>query len=158
MTTYGRMNGILLGGLIGGSAEVVAVALYALLAGAGGWVVAQGVSEATFGARFSGGDAVLVGLAVHFALSLAIAACMVLALPALLARVGRSGVVLVSAAALVGIWAMNFFIVLPRIAPEFVAMVPLWLSFLSKLSFGVALGLVLIGPGRFSASPRRTPA
>ena len=147
------MAGGLAGGLAGGTIEVLVVALYALLAGAGGWIVAEGVSRATFGALFNGGDAVLVGLTVHFALSLLIAACFVALLPVLLHRIGRRGVVLAAATALVGVWAMNFFVVLPRIAPEFVAMVPLWLSFLSKLSFGLVMGLVLV-----SGSRRRTPA
>jgi hypothetical protein len=149
----GRLNRVLVGGLAGGAAEVLVVALYALLAGTGGWMVAESVSRATFGAWFSGGDAVLVGLTVHFALSLLIAACFVAVLPVLMHRIGRRGVVLAAAAALVAVWAANFFAVLPRIAPEFVAMVPLWLSFLSKLSFGVVMGLVLV-----SGSRRRTPA
>lgn len=149
----GRMNGALLGGVAGGTAEVLVVMVYALLAGAAGSVVAAGVSEATFGAAFSGNDAVLVGLAVHFGLSFLIAACFVPLVPRLLHRIGRQGVVLAAAAALVTVWALNFFVVLPRIAPEFVAMVPLWLSFLSKLSFGLALGLVLV-----SGSRPRTPA
>lgn len=149
--TMGRNDRILVGGLAGGAAEVLVVALYAMLAGAGGWVVAAGVSQATFGAAFTGSAAVLVGLAVHFALSLLIAACFVALLPVLLHRIGRRGVVLASALALVGVWAMNFFVVLPRIAPEFVTMVPLWLSFLSKLSFGVAMGVVLVRPRGLSA-------
>ena len=153
MTMTTKVDRILVGGIAGGAAEVVVVALYALLAGAGGWVVAEGVSHATFGTLFSGGDAVLVGLTVHFALALLVAACFVALLPVLLHRIGRRGVVLAAMAALVGVWTMNFFIVLPRIAPEFVTMVPLWLSFLSKLSFGLVMGLVLV-----SGSRRRTPA
>lgn len=151
--TNAKIDGILVGGLAGGTAEVLVVTLYALFAGAAGSVVAAGVSEATFGAAFSGNDAVLVGLAVHFGLSFLIAACFVPLVPTLMHRIGREGVVLAAAAALVTVWALNFFVVLPRIAPEFVAMVPLWLSFLSKLSFGLALGLVLV-----SGSRRRTRA
>lgn len=151
--TMSRRDRILVGGLAGGAAEVLVVTLYALLAGAGGWAVAEGVSRATFGAMFSGGDAVLVGLTVHFALSLLIAACFVALLPVLLHRIGRQGVVLAAALALVGVWTMNFFVVLPAIAPEFVTMVPLWLSLLSKLSFGLVMGFVLV-----SGSRRRTPA
>ena len=158
MTMSAKMNRVLVGGLAGGAAEVLVVALYALLAGAGGWVVAEGVSRATFGTLFSGGDAVLVGLAVHFGLSFLIAACFVALLPVLMHRIGRQGVVLAAAAALVAVWALNFFVVLPRIAPEFVAMVPLWLSFLSKLAFGLVMGLALVSPSRISEWRRRTPA
>ncbi len=152
-----KMNRFLVGGLAGGAAEVLVVTLYALLAGAGGWIVAEGVSRATFGTLFSGDDAVLVGLTVHFALSLLIAACFVALLPVLLHRIGRQGVVLASAVALVAVWGMNFFVILPRIAPEFVAMVPLWLSFLSKLSFGLVMGFVLVSPGLLNEWRRRTP-
>lgn len=129
-------------GFAGGAAEVGTVGMYALLTGADGWSVTTGVSEATFGAQFDGAHAVLAGLAVHFGLSFLIAACFVPLVPSLLRRIGQAGVVFAAVTALIAVWVLNFFVVLPRIAPEFVAIVPLWLSFLSKLSFGAALGVV----------------
>lgn len=143
-----RFEAVLWGGFAGGAAEVVVVALAALAVGVGGWFVAAGVSDATFGKLFWGNDAVLVGLAVHFVLSFLIAACFVPFAARIQERFGASAVVAASAAALVGVWAMNFFVVLPRVAPEFVTIVPLSVSFLSKLSFGVVMGMVLVQGSR----------
>lgn len=143
-----RFDAVVWGGIAGGAAEVVVVALAALFAGVGGWFVAEGVSQATFGAAFLGSDAVAVGMAVHFALSFLIAACFVPFAARIQARHGALAVVAASAAALCAVWAMNFFVVLPRVAPEFVTIVPLPVSFLSKLSFGVVMGLTLVSGTR----------
>lgn len=143
-----RWESVLWGGLIGGGAEVVVVGLAALFAGIGGWFVAAGVSTATFGDLFAGGNAVTVGLLVHFALSFLIAACFVPFAERIQQRWGSAAVVAASAAALSCVWAMNFFVILPRVAPEFVTIVPLPVSFLSKLSFGVMMGLTLVSGSR----------
>jgi len=143
-----RWGAVLWGGLAGGAAEVVVIGLAAVLAGIGGWFVAAGVSDATFGSLFNGGNAVAVGMIVHFALSFLIAACFVPFAARIQRRFGTAAVVAASATALSGVWAMNFFVVLPRVAPEFVAIVPLYVSFLSKLSFGVMMGLALVSSSR----------
>ena len=44
---------------------------------------------------------------------------------------------------LIGIWATNFFLVLPAINPAFVALVPYTTSLISKVLFGAAAALVL---------------
>ena len=143
-----RWNAVMWGGLAGGAAEVVVVGLAALFAGIGGWFVAAGVSDATFGGLFTGNNAVVVGMLVHFALSFLIAACFLPFAARIQARFGSAAVVAASAAALCGLWAMNFFVILPRVAPEFVTIVPLPVSFVSKLSFGVIMGLVLVSGSR----------
>lgn len=153
-----RMDVLMWSGFAGGAAEVVVISVLALVAGIGGWGVAVGVSEATFGSLFSGADAIVVGMVVHFALSFLIVACLLPFAARIQARTGTLGVLAVSAAALCGVWAMNFFVVLPRVAPEFVTIVPLWASFLSKLSFGLATGAVLVSPYGLNGSRRRTPA
>lgn len=158
MSDRSRIDGIMFGGLAGGAAEMVVVAAYALLAGVGGLVVAEGVSQTVFGDLFRGGDAVLMGTTVHFALSFLIAACFVPLAPHIARRFGRNGVVLAATAALLAVWAFNFLVLLPRIAPEFVALVPLSVSFASKLAFGVALGLALVSRPRLGVGPRRTYA
>lgn len=153
-----RFDAVFWGGLAGGAAEVAVVGLAALSAGIGGWFVAEGVSAATFGDLFRGDQAVAVGMIVHFALSFLIAACFVPFAAQVERRFGAVAVVAASAAALSAVWAMNFFVVLPRVAPEFVTVVPLEVSFLSKLSFGVVMGLALVSPSRINESRPRTPA
>ena len=46
-------------------------------------------------------------------------------------------------AALAGVWALNFFVVLPIISPAFVHLVPYAVSLTSKLLFGVAAAATL---------------
>jgi hypothetical protein len=41
-------------------------------------------------------------------------------------------------AALIGVWAVNFFVVLPIISPEFALLVPYSVSLVSKVLFGLA--------------------
>ena len=45
--------------------------------------------------------------------------------------------------ALAGVWAINFFVVLPIVSPAFVHVVPYAVSLTSKLLFGVAAAAVL---------------
>lgn len=139
-----RFDAVVWGGLLGGAAEVVVVTLVALFAGIGGWAVAAGVSDAVWPAAFHGETAIWVGMAIHFALSFLIAACFVPIAARIRERFGAPAVVAASAAALVCVWAMNFFVILPRVAPEFVTLVPLSVSFVSKLAFGVVMGLTLV--------------
>jgi hypothetical protein len=46
-------------------------------------------------------------------------------------------------AALAGVWATNFFVVLPIVSPAFVHIVPYAVSLTSKLLFGAAMAAVL---------------
>lgn len=153
-----RFDAVVWGGLFGGAAEVVVVTLAAVFAGIGGWAVATGVSDAVYPAAFQGSEAIWAGMTIHFVLSFLIAACFVPFAARIHQRFGASAVVAASAAALCGVWAMNFFVILPRVAPEFVTLVPYEISFLSKLSFGVVMGLALVSPSRVSEWRRRTPA
>ena len=46
-------------------------------------------------------------------------------------------------AALIAVWAFNFFIVLPVLNPNFTTLMPLSVTFVSKALFGVAMAAVL---------------
>ncbi len=48
--------------------------------------------------------------------------------------------------ALAGVWAVNFFVVLPIVAPAFVHMVPYAVSLTSKLLFGMAAATAMRRP------------
>jgi hypothetical protein len=50
---------------------------------------------------------------------------------------------LATVAALIGVWAINFFVVLPAVSPGFVALLPLAVSFVSKMLFGIAAAVAL---------------
>jgi hypothetical protein len=151
-----RASTLVLAGLAGGMAEVVWVALYCAVAPLAGTDVAGAIALAVR-AGFVG-DAWLgaTGLAVHFTLSLAVA----FAAGAALARALRGGlavaaIVPVAALALLAIWTFNFFVLLPALAPAFVALLPLGVTAGSKLLFGLAMGVVLRQALR---QPRRAAA
>ena len=76
------------------------------------------------------------GLAIH----MAIAAMLGMAVAAALAPMRLRGATLyaVLTGALAAVWAVNFLIVLPLVNPAFVGIVPMAVSFVSKLLFGVA--------------------
>ncbi len=54
-------------------------------------------------------------------------------------------------AGLVGVWAVNFFVVLPIVSPDFVHIVPYAVSLTSKLLFGVAAAEVVRNEVLFAA-------
>ena len=63
---------------------------------------------------------------------------------------GFESVVVVSM--LLGVWAVNFFVILPTISPAFVALVPFGASLVSKVLFGSAAASVFWCASRFSAA------
>jgi hypothetical protein len=54
-------------------------------------------------------------------------------------------------AALAGVWAVNFFVVLPLVSPAFVHIVPYAVSLTSKLLFGVAAAEIVRDDAIFAA-------
>jgi len=62
---------------------------------------------------------------------------------------------------LIGVWAVNFFVVLPSIDPDFIHLVPYSVSLVSKVLFGLAAAEALrrqdvsaltVRPGRIARS------
>jgi hypothetical protein len=105
----------ILAGVAGGLAEVAWVSLYAAVTGGNAAALARGVTTA-----------VMLGIALAF-------------LWQALARThGTGSLYAVALASLAGVWALNFFVVLPAISTAFVLLVPYSVSLLSKLLFGLA--------------------
>lgn len=128
-------------GFAGGTAEVIWVAMYTHATGGSAAHIARQIAVAFFGSE---PGSMAAGVSIHFALSCAIA----LAFSAILLRPlqqagGRGAVFAGSIAVLILIWAFNFFIALPQINPAFVTLLPLAVTFVSKLLFGLAFGAVL---------------
>lgn len=132
-------------GLAGGFAEVVFMSVYGSLAGMSGEGLLSLITYTFFGAAFSFGPfGAVSGLVIHLFLSAGIGVFFGASMYAMhrgadrasYGRVAVSGVV-----ALTGIWAFNFFVLLPQINPQFVSFVPLTAAFFSKLMFGVSVGV-----------------
>jgi hypothetical protein len=133
---------ILLAGLAGGAAEVLWIALYSSATGTSGIAVARQVTASVWPAAAEWAIAPALGVALHMALSLGLAAALV----PLLLRWGtpRTGHVAfqtsaLAALALALVWVVNFLLVLPVLNPQFVTLMPYGATFLSKLLFAAAM-------------------
>lgn len=134
----------LLAGLAGGAAEVVWIAIYSGLTGVSASSVAGGVTATLMPAEAGTAMAVPIGLVIHFGLAamlgLAVAVFLRNAVPQLAGSLAEVGLI---TTVLGAVWALNFLLVLPLINPDFVHVVPMSVSFISKILFGLAAATVL---------------
>jgi hypothetical protein len=136
-------------GLAGGLAEVAWISLYAAVTSSDAALVARGVTETL---RINSPAPVLAGVSIHFALAALLGIAVAFAIqPLRLAGARLFGATLWALAA---VWAVNFMIVLPSLNPAFVEIVPLAISFVSKLSFGLGAAMCL----QLSMRPERVEA
>ena len=132
-----------LAGLAGGLAEVLWIAVYAAIAGIDATEVARGVTSA-LGITVPAAAAEL-GLGIHMALAVALGILLAFGWRALSVWLSYSPGLVSQHTILIGalatVWAINFWIVLPWISPDFVQLVPYQTSLVSKLLFGLAATL-----------------
>jgi hypothetical protein len=134
----------LIAGLAGGFAEMAWVALYSSITSTSSMEVARQVTGTVFSSASNTPWAPWAGMGIHLALSLALGVAFVLVLwcsPA--RRVTAKNIWIAALLALVGIWAANFFIVLPALNGSFVTLMPYGATLLSKALFAVAMAAVL---------------
>lgn len=129
-------------GAAGGLAEIAWVSAYAQASGASAAAVARGVTTAAGAMAAFPHAPVAAGIAIHMGLATVLGVALALAWRALTPRLGANpyGFAL---AALAGVWAMNFFMVLPALGSDFGGLMPYPVSLISKLLFGVAAAEVL---------------
>jgi hypothetical protein len=143
--------GIIAGGA-GGLAEIAWVTLYAGITGANAAVLARGVTTAAgVSALLPAAPPVMLGIAVHMILAVMLGIVLTLAWQVLSARRDGLSAYPFMFAALAGVWATNFFVVLPIVSPAFIHMVPYAISLTSKLLFGVAAAEVVRNQAMFAA-------
>ncbi|OGQ51941.1 MAG: hypothetical protein A3J24_01830 [Deltaproteobacteria bacterium RIFCSPLOWO2_02_FULL_53_8] len=132
-------------GFAGGLAEVAVMGLYSGVSGLSSATILSLITATfTSDAIAFGPLGAFDGLMIHFVLSVAIGAAFGILQYLIHKNRGTVSYPLVSVTGtviLVGIWAFNFFVLLPQINPAFVAYVPLVPSFVSKFSFGLSLCL-----------------
>lgn len=131
-------------GLAGGAAEIAWILLYSGLGTVDGNSVAQGVT-ATFSDSVAVSSAgVTLGVLIHMMIAIVLGIAIALVSRKILPQV-RS--VLLEpcfvVTGLVGVWAVNFYLLLPVINPDFVHLLPLEASLASKVFFGIAAASVL---------------
>ena len=134
---------IALGGLAGGTAEVLWVTLYATATGISATEVARQFTASLWAEAANWSTAPALGIAIHMALALVLAA---LCAPLLL-RIARhappAAITILGVGALTLVWAVNFFLVLPTLNPAFVGLMPYAATLVSKMLFGYAMASVL---------------
>jgi hypothetical protein len=131
-------------GAAGGLAEIAWVTLYAAATGGKAAILARGVTTATGASALLPAAPIILGAAVHMTLAVMLGVVLAFAWRALSANRARSmNPYPFTLAALVGVWAVNFFVVLPIISPAFIHMVPYAVSLASKLLFGLAAAEVI---------------
>ncbi|MFY9692652.1 MAG: hypothetical protein WA776_06770 [Xanthobacteraceae bacterium] len=139
-------------GAAGGLAEIAWVTLYAGVIGADPAVLARGVTTAAGVTALLPASPVALGIGVHMALAVMLGVVLSLGWQALSAnRRSLANPYPFMLAALAGVWAVNFFVVLPLISPDFVHLVPYAVSLTSKLLFGVATAEVVRNDATFAA-------
>ena len=133
----------LLAGLAGGLAEIAWVALYSSFTATSGLAVAREVTATVYPAAAAAPWSAWAGAGLHLVLSAALGIAFVLALWGGAARPGARAVWTCALSALVAIWALNFFVVLPAVNSTFITLMPLGATLTSKTLFGVAMAAVL---------------
>ena len=126
-------------GIAGGLAEIAWVTLYAGATGTDPATLARGVTTAAGLSALFSAVPVTIGVTVHMAFAVALGIALSFGWRALLShRLEIAGPFPFMLAALVGVWAVNFFVALPIISPAFIHLVPYPVSLLSKVLFGLA--------------------
>ncbi len=135
----------LFAGLLGGLVEIGWVTLYADLTGFDPARFARGVITAVgVRALLPGRSSALLSISVNLAFAAALGIVLAFGWRAVRARwPNLSNPLPFGLAALAIIWAINFFIVLPLVRPEFIHVVPYAVSLTSSLLFGATVSAVL---------------
>jgi hypothetical protein len=132
------------GGIAGGVAEIIWIAAYGAVTGVPVSPVANGIVATLMPAWSATPWSVPLGLFIHLGLAAALGIGLALGLRALASHFedGLSEF-RIAVPALATVWAVNFFLVLPKANPAFVHMLPFAVTLMSKLLFGLSAALVL---------------
>jgi hypothetical protein len=134
----------LVAGAAGGVAEILWISIYAAASGANAATLARGVTTAVGVSALLPAAPVAFGVIIHMTLAVALGIALAFAWRALSTYWPERAVLYAFVLAVLAcVWAVNFFIVLPLISPDFVPLVPYPVSLLSKLLFGLAAAAVL---------------
>jgi len=126
-------------GATGGFAEIAWVTLYAGATGVDPATVARAVTTAAGVSALFSADPVALGVTVHMALAVMLGIALSFGWRTLSShRLDIAGPFPFMLVALIGVWAVNFLVLLPGISPAFIHLVPYSVSLMSKILFGLA--------------------
>jgi len=127
---------VVIAGLAGGLAEVLWVAASSIVLGVDAVQVAREIAVTVMPVAAA---TAALGLVVHFVLSLVLAAVFSFVAGRVWPHAGLAALLGAALMTLVGVWGLNFLVVLPWLNPVFTLLLPLGVTFVSKLLFAFAL-------------------
>jgi len=140
----GKQKIILISGLAGGISEIIWLFLWSLSSDLHLSKLAHQVTMSVFPFIKDHSFSILLGLLIHLFLSLFISFIFVnrfwnpyLSSRGKLLTFGSGGI------ALFLIWWMNYFIMVPFLNPHLLTLLPLYVTLISKLLFGLSMSLIL---------------
>jgi len=137
-------------GLAGGLAEVGWITFYSGMTGTNGLDIARQVANTVIPGISPSPFSSTLGLVIHFSLSVVLGLILIRPVTAL-AQHRPPALAPVCLGFLGLIWAVNFIFVLPILNPDFLRLLPLWVTLFSKLLFGMAfagiVGTRAVGSG-----------
>jgi|HubBroStandDraft_4_1064222.scaffolds.fasta_scaffold08479_7 hypothetical protein len=150
-------------GVAGGLAEMAWVTLYAGATGANPATLARAVTTAAGVSALFPSAPVALGVTVHMLLAAVLGIALSFGWRALSShRPDIASPLPFMITALVGVWVVNFFVLLPGISPAFIHLVPYPVSLVSKVLFGLAAAeafrrqdasALKVQPGPYCAEP-----
>jgi Na+/melibiose symporter-like transporter len=136
---------VIIAGIAGGMMEVLWVSLYSSFSSVSAAEIARQITASLFPFATDSSIAPVLGLVIHLLLSLVLTLLFItIVLKPVFARYGKPGIMISSLIMLALVWKINFFIVLPLLNPSFISLMPLLITFISKLLFGAVMGWALI--------------
>lgn len=136
---------IILAGMVGGGAEIIWISSYSYFSSNSASNIARQISITILPFTADSFYAPALGIFIHLILSLFLAtAFIVTILKTVRVKYGSTGIILSSFATLGIVWFINFLIILPIINPSFTLLMPVVVTLVSKLLFGIAMGWVLL--------------
>ena len=134
---------IVIAGLIGGLCEVFWISIYSVLSDVSLSQVGREITHAVFPSLAANYYAPIMGVAIHFSLSILLALGFITCLWPMLKNKSKQ-VLFASTLSVLGlIWAFNFFVLLPVINPTFVILMPYTVTLVSKLLFAYGMAMYL---------------
>ena len=140
-----KFHWLVLAGILGGLTEVIWISLYSFSTGTPIAPIANAITATVYPAANVLLLAPVFGLVIHMILSVMLALGFGYFIWPLVARLFRSTqtTLIASITTLALVWKINFFVLLPTWNPEFISLLPLETTLVSKLLFGVTMGFVL---------------
>jgi len=134
----------MIAGLAGGAAEIVWIVLYMGWTGGDPERMPEGIVASVFPIAATTKVAIPLGILLHMAIAAVLGIVIVLAINMFCPQIrGTTHEKAFIIAVLIGVWAVNFFLILPVINPQFITLVPYGTSLISKVLFGFTAAVVL---------------